>query len=461
MSRDPREEVRRIVEGPLVPAIWALAWPAMLQNVIMIVQTTVDHVMVGRFVGYEGNAALAVGMQLYILVMIAVRIVAGGQRILIARFMGGDDQPRAEQIYAQSILTAFSAYAVLLIPMALFLGPTLFDFVQAEEGVRGEGLDYFRYLVLGSLPAIFFELFSAAMRSSGDAKTPMRLGFVLTAVNIVANIILIPGLGPIPAFGTRGAAMGTVFAYLVVALLAGGLLASRKVALGLPRAAFRPDLPSIRTMLRFGIPLGLQGLALHASGTLMLRFMGSLPNSAEAHAAFAVSYTQLFVMVSFTSFAIMGAASTVAGQSIGAGKIDRAARVPGATALLMLALAGPPSLLFAFAPEIPLSLYGIEDSPAFPLSQDFLIYLAASCFFLPLALCYNAVLQGAGDTRATMWIMLLGQVLVPVGYCASKQLAGTLVASDIWLAIVLGHAARLALGAIRFRQGTWRSIHVD
>ena len=71
------------------------------------------------------------------------------------------------------------------------------------------------------------------------------------------------------------------------------------------------------------------------------------------------------------------------------------------------------------------------------------------------------MLQGAGDTKATMWIMLLGQVLVPVGFCAAQQAAGNLVASHIWLAIVLGHGTRLMLGFLRFRQGAWREIRVD
>ena len=84
-----------------------------------------------------GTTALAVGTQLYILTMISVLMISGGQRILMARLVGAEDVPRAERTFAQSILTGFTAYALILVPVAIFFSPALFDFVQAESGVRG------------------------------------------------------------------------------------------------------------------------------------------------------------------------------------------------------------------------------------------------------------------------------------------------------------------------------------
>ena len=67
---------------------------------------------------------------------------------------------------------------------------------------------------------LMFYMLSGALRSAGDARTPMVLGIVMTVLNLVLNLILIPGLGPIPAFGTVGSAMGTVTASGLVAIYA-------------------------------------------------------------------------------------------------------------------------------------------------------------------------------------------------------------------------------------------------
>ena len=85
----------------------------------------------------------------------------------------------------------------------------------------------------------------------------------MTVSNIVLNIILIPGLGPVPAFGTAGAAMGTVIASGVVAVYALTKLWGGGWVVAFPRRGpFRPDWEIIRALFRFGLPTGIQGIAM-------------------------------------------------------------------------------------------------------------------------------------------------------------------------------------------------------
>ncbi|HEX7019423.1 MAG TPA: hypothetical protein VF159_05410, partial [Gemmatimonadaceae bacterium] len=70
-------------------------------------------------------------------------------------------------------------------------------------------------------------------------------------------------------------------------------------------------------------------------------------------------------------------------------------------------------------------------------------------------------LQGTGDTRSPLYITVISQIVVPIGLCTLFQSMGTLDASRIWSAIVLGHFTRAALSVLRFRQGRWREIAVD
>ena len=94
-----------------------------------------------------------------------------------------------------------------------------------------------------------------------------------------------------------------------------------------PRSGSRSlDWGIIKALFKFGLPTGIQGIAMNVGGVFLLAYIGSLAQSAAAQAAYAVSYTQLFSLITWTSVGIMGAAATVAGQNLGAGKADRASQ---------------------------------------------------------------------------------------------------------------------------------------
>src|SRR5690606_12148327 len=101
-------------------------------------------------------------------------------------------------------------------PAGYLLAPTLLGLVNAAPAVQAEALPYLRIIFVYSAGMTMYMVLGSALRSAGDARTPLRLGILLTTLNIVLNVILIRGAGPIPALGTKGAALGTVIAGGVV-----------------------------------------------------------------------------------------------------------------------------------------------------------------------------------------------------------------------------------------------------
>jgi Na+-driven multidrug efflux pump len=301
-----------------------------------------------------------------------------------------------------------------------------------------------------------FFMFSGALRAAGDAKTPMRLGILMTALNILLNVMLIPALG------ARGAAIGTALASGTVGMIFIWLLFSNRLVIHFSRGmSFRPDWPIIRSLFRFGLPAGMQGIVMNLGGLLMLRFIGSLPESAEAQAVYAVAYTELFSLVTWTSVGLMGAAAAVAGQNFGAGRPDRSARGVQVAAMIGVGAAGIIGTVFLVIPLPLLAIFGMTDGPVQELGRQLLRYLAVSGLFVTVALAYTGGLQGTGDTKGPLYVSIASQVMLPVGLCAVIQATRGLQASDIWLAIVVGHMARAAFSVIRFRQGRWRRIAVN
>ncbi|HSE27705.1 MAG TPA: MATE family efflux transporter [Gemmatimonadales bacterium] len=453
---------RSLVEGPLRPAVWKLAWPTVLTNVVGGLQGIVDHALVGHLVGFRGNAAIGVSWQIIIIVIVFITSLFTGMSVLVARFTGAGEEHKVDRTVYQAFLTAVGISVLVMAPLGYVLSPALLDLVNAAPEVKVEALPFLRIMFLFSSGMLVFYMLGGALRSAGDARTPMVLGLVMTVLNLVLNVVLIRGLGPIPAFGTTGSAMGTVLASGSVALYAIWRLWRGGWVVAFPRGqGWGPDWDIIRALFRFGLPTGIQGLAMNVGGILMLAFIGSLAESAEAQAAFAVSYTQLFSLITWTSVGLMGAAAAVAGQNLGAGRPERAEEAVHVAAAFGLAGAALVGSLFLLVPRQLLAVFGMADPVVVEIGSQLLRVLSLSGLFVTVALTYTGGLQGTGDTRSPLYISIVSQVIIPLGTCFVIQQTGTLRPIHIWLAILAGHATRCTLSMLRFRQGRWRGIAVD
>lgn len=434
----------------------------MLQNVIGGLQGIVDHAMVGNYVGYVGNAAIGVAWQIFLVVVVFITSLFTGMGVLVARFTGADEPEKVNRTVYQAFLTAAFLSIGVMAPLGWVLSPTLLELVNAAPEVQAEALPYLRIMFLFSFGMMMFFMLGGALRSAGDAQTPLRLGIVLTVLNIVLNVIFIRGLGPIPAFGTAGAAIGTVIAGALVSAFAFWMLFSGDWVVSFHRGmSWKPDFTIIRALFRFGLPTGVQGVAMNVAGVLLLRFVGSLEQSAEAQAAYAVSYTQLFSFITWTSVGLMGATAAVAGQNLGAGRSDRTVAAVRHAARIGLGVAIVIGILFVTIPRALLGVFGMEDPVVVELGVQLLGFLSVSGLFITVALTYTGGLQGTGDTKSPLYISIVSQIVVPLGLCALLQATRGLRPIDIWTAILLGHMTRCGLSVVRFRQGLWRDIEVD
>jgi len=453
---------RSIVEGPLSSAVWKIAWPSMLTNAIGGLQGMIDHALVGNLVGFRGNAAMGVSIQLWIVVIVFISSIFIGMSVLVARFAGAGEPEKVNRTVYQAFLTAiFMAFGILA-PVGYFAAPYLLDLVNAAPEVKTEALPFLRIMYVGSGGMLIFFMLGGALRSAGDARTPLVLGVVMTVLNIAFNIVLIRGLGPIPAFGTMGAAMGTAIASGSVALFALWKLWRGGWVVSFPRGgSWAPDWGVIRKLFKFGLPAGIQGIAMNVGGVFMLSFIGSLAQSAAAQAAYAVSYVQLFSLITWTSMGLMGAAASVAGQNLGAGHPDRANTAIHVAARFGMAGSAFVGFFFFFFPQQLLAIFGMTDPAVVQIGTQLLHVLAFSGIFISVALTYTGGLQGTGDTKGPLYISIISQVAVPLGICFVMKQIGVLEPIHIWVAILAGHFTRCLLSILRFSQGKWRNITVD
>jgi putative MATE family efflux protein len=389
----PQRFDRSIVEGPIGPAVWKLAWPTMLQNVIAGLQGIIDHAMVGQFVGYTGNAAIGVSWQIVLVVIVFLSSLFTGMAVLVARFAGANEPEKVNRVVYQAFITAM-ALSVLLAAIGYFAAPALLDLVNAAPPVQREALPFLRTMFVGIFGMMMFFMLSAAFRAAGDPHTPLKLGVMMTVLTVCFNVVLIPILG------TVGAAYGTIASSSLVAVYGLWRMTRPESVIHFAHGMDRKlDFAIIRSLFRFGLPTGVQGIAMNMGGVLLLRFIGSLEHSAAAQAAFAVGYTELFSLITWTSVGLMGASATIAGQNLGAGNPERAVdgvRVASRIGLGVAALVGA---MFLLIPGPLLSVFGMTEPLVMSLGRELLAYLSVSGLFITVALSYTEDFR-APATRA-------------------------------------------------------------
>ena len=427
----------------------------MLQNVIAGLQGIIDHAMVGLFVGYTANAAIGVSWQIVLVVVVFTSSLFTGMGVLVARFAGANDPEKVNRVVYQAFLTALFVGGTLA-AVGYVASPALLRLVNAAPEVAREALPFLRGMFVGITGMMMFFMLSGAFRAAGDPKTPLHLGLAMTVLTIAFNVVLIPMMG------TLGAAIGTIASSSIVSLYGLWYMTRPGSVIHFERGmSLRPDVAIIGSLFRFGLPTGVQGIAMNVGGVFMLRFIGSLEHSAAAQAAYAVAYTELFSLITWTSVGLMGASATIAGQNLGAGNPQRAAEGVRVASRFGLAVAVGVGSLFLLIPGYLLAIFGMTDPTVLAIGRQLLAFLSVSGLFITVALSYTGGLQGTGDTKSPLYISIVSQVIIPLGICATLQSLRGLQPSDIWTAIVLGHMTRAALSYLRFRQEKWRDIRVD
>src|SRR5688500_6590828 len=122
---------RSIIEGPLRPTVWKIAWPTMLTNVIGGLQGMVDHALVGHLVGFKANAAIGVSRQIFLVVIVFISSLFTGMSVLVARFAGAGDEEKVNRTVYQAFLTAIFISLGVMAPISYFVSPSLLNFVNA------------------------------------------------------------------------------------------------------------------------------------------------------------------------------------------------------------------------------------------------------------------------------------------------------------------------------------------
>jgi putative MATE family efflux protein len=433
----------------------ALAWPIILSRLLHTFFHLANVAWVGRL-GPEAIGAVTTSIYLFWTWFALAGMISLGATSVVATAVGSGNRVEGARVAGQAILSTLLLGAAMTVVGVLGAGP-LFDLISDDPLVSRVGADYVRIVSLASLPTYLVIIGEAIFRADGDTRTPMRVLFGTLSLHVLLDPFLIFGIGPFPELGVRGAALATLVTQCVGAAVY-LVLAARGRAPFTARTMFpslRPDARVIRRMAAIGAPISVIGL-LFSSVYLVLAKIAAGYGTPILAALGIVNRLESFSFLAAEGFGV--AATTMTGQNIGAGQLDRADRLARCARSWSTALTLVCGVIFLIVPEPILRLF-TDDPVVVERGALFLRIVALSQPFQGMEVALEGALAGAGNTRPAMLISVpLSLVRIPVIVWLAGPMG--LGAVSIWWTITVTSILRGILMELWFRTGRWRRRHL-
>ena len=401
---------RRISSMPwgMVPLIFSLAWPTMLEQLMGTAVQYIDTAMVGSL-GTQATAAVGATTTVNWLIGSTVSAAGIGFLAFISQACGAGDKEKAGRASGQAVLTVAFVGALFT---ALTLGLSSFVpvWMQVDAGIQDLAAKYFFILYTPMLARTATIIFGTILRAAGDTKTPMRIGILVNLVNIVLNFLLIFPSREIWGITVPGAGLGVIGAAVAsaVSFTVGGIgitAALWKHPVVSPRGqSFRPDGAILKPCLRVAIPNALQRFGTSLGYVAFAAMINSLGEVATAAHTIANTVESAFYI---PGYGMQTAAATLAGNALGAKDAKRAKELASMIIFievcLMIVSGG---ILFIFAPNM-VSLFS-KDILVITLGATVLRMVAISEPFYGVSIIIEGMMQGMGKTMMPFICNIIG-----------------------------------------------------
>ena len=434
-----------------------LSVPAIFSQVSSIVMQYIDASMVGRL-GAEASASIGLVSSSTWLMMGLCSAASVGFTVQIAHRIGAGEEQKARQIVRQGLLSVF-VFALILSVAASSISGRLPLWLGAQQDVAGNAGRYFLVFAL-FLPVQQMNYTAGGMlQCSGNMKTPSILNILMCPLDIIFNFLLIfparemeiagwmiriPGAG----LGVTGAALGTGLAQLCVCFLMLGALLVRSPLLHLRKGEkIHFSKTVLKTAVRIALPVGFEQVITCGAQVAQTRIVAPLGTVSIAANSFAVTAESLCYM---PGFGVSTAATTIIGQSIGAGRRDLTKRLGWIVTLFGMAVMTFSGCCMFFAAPFMIGIL----SPDGAIRSLGAAVLRIEAFAEPLyaaSMVASGVFRGAGDTLVPSVLNFASMWLVRIPLAAF--LAPRMGLQGVWLAMCLELCVRGLLFLIRL----WRA----
>ena len=443
----------------MLPTIFTLAWPTMLEQLLQTAVQYIDTAMVGSL-GTQATAAVGATSTVNWLVGSTISALGIGFLSFVSQACGAGDTKRAGRASGQAVLTVLIC-GLLFTGLTLGLSRYVPVWMQVDPAIQSLAARYFFILYTPMLFRTATIIFGTLLRAVGDSKTPMRVGLLVNAVNVVLNFLLIYPSREWMGIFLWGAGLGVIGAALAssVSFVVGGICITvalwRHPLISPKGQTLKPDFEILKPCLKVALPNALQRFGTSLGYVAFASMINSVGEIATAAHTIANTVESAFYI---PGYGMQTAAATLAGNALGAKDNLRARKLAQmiifVETVLMTVSGG---LLFAFAPQM-MRLFS-QDLQVILLGATVLRMVAVSEPFYGVAIIIEGMMQGMGNTMLPFVFSISGMWGIRiVGTFLCTQLMGMGLVSA-WACMIAHNMVLFTAFLICYLSGKWNPMN--
>ena len=400
---------RDLTVGNTLSGIIMFAIPLLIGNLAQQLYNTVDAIVVGQYVGDAALGAVGLAGPVLNLLLALFMGISSGATIVVSQYFGAKDRLNLSKAVGTTIMLTIISGVIMSVIGALLARPLLV-LLDTPEAMLDMASNYPIIIMIGMTGCGLYNILSGVMRGMGDSVSPLIYLLVACGLNIVLDLLFVVGFG----MTTDGVAWATILAQAISAFLCVRRLYRMKEVIDLNRSTLRVSKSITKRVVRLGVPSGITQMIFSLSSILVQSLTNSLGSSIVTANTMVMRVDGFAMMPNFT-FGV--AATTFAGQNIGAKKLDRMFK--GAKQLTVLALGTSIVMVSGILLLGKNLLYIFTQTPEIiALGEDMLRTLALGYIVLAVSQVMRGVLRGAGEAAIPMWISIICTVIIrmPLAY---------------------------------------------
>ena len=435
-------------------AILTFAFPLLIGNIAQQLYSTVDSIVVGKYIG--DNALAAVGSSGPILNLLLVLFIgiSTGANIMVAQYFGAKNRESLSYTIGNALTVTAIACGILIVIATPLIRPILV-MLNTPDSIIDWCADYLLISLIGIAGMAFYNILSSIIRGMGDSFSSLIYILIATVINIVLDIFFVAALN----MGVGGVALATVIAQLISSALCLLKLSKMREHFDFGLKYMKPKGEFVKTIIRLGLPSGLTQ-AIFSSAMIIVQSLTNQFGEQFIAANVVIMRVDGFAMMPNFSFGM--ALTTFAGQNVGAGLYDRVTKgAKQGTLMAVICSTVITGVILLFGKNL---MWVFTDTAELvQMSYYLMTILAAGYIAVAVTQSLSGVMRGAGDTMTPMWISLITTVAirVPVAYLISYLTKTDALPNGRCECIQISLLASWVLGAvftaIFYYRGKWKT----
>jgi len=443
-----------MTQGKPWKSILMFTLPMLIGNIAQQLYSTVDSIVVGKYVGDDALAAVGITLPILNMLLVLFIGISAGASIMVSQYFGAQKREDLSKTVGSCItITAIACIGLILVAIP-FIRPALVALNTPEGNILEWCNQYLTISLIGIAGMAYYNILSGIIRGLGDSFSALIYLLVATVINIVLDIYFVKEL----QMEVAGVALATVIAQLISSVLCLIKLAKMTEYFDFGLKYLKPVGKYVKTLVKLGLPSGLTQ-AIFSSAMIVVQSLTNQFGAQFIAANVIVMRVDGFAMMPNFSFGT--ALTTYAGQNVGAGLYDRVTKgAKQGTLMAVICSATITGVILVFGKFL---MRAFTDTPELvDLSCKLMKILAVGYIAMAVTQSLSGIMRGAGDTLTPMWVSLITSVAIriPLAYGISFMTRSSELPNGIKECIQISLLITWIMGAvftgIAYRMGKWK-----